>query len=735
MDLSNPVETTKLAIEFFSLFPFLVSFLNGIDLLTCTRLNSVNVPCKRLSLWRSWSCCDRFPVELDVGPLQCQSARQAYISNGSLPRPSVPFPPSSTISVLVNDPMAALWDEEAVVDIRVSNDEVWTVNKAMLDPSFWQDSEVGNLKAKMGAVEIEEQRVKNDLMNFWTEDQETMQKREAIRAGKRKPAYLKGGNPSNHATTGDFIWDYSLLEDTILNHPEVVIQQNPVAKPLSQGPPKLIKALSNMEVPPDTPPETMVALLTPTRAKHVVVFTEKDLPPEGAGHNKPLHITLKCMEKWVPVVLLDNGSALNVCPLRTAYCLGFKNKDFQPSNLGVRAYDNTRRDVVGTIQMEVMIEDFKTSVEFHVLDIPSSFNLLLGRPWLHRSDIMAVPSSLHQKVQLGLATGTLTIYGDSGIRPHVPDNAPLLEIAHGEEDITLGGFSFDTSNGVLTIKMDEDFSVRSTALDMMLKMEYLPGLGLGRNNQGVAEFPKFMTNNHRFGLGYKSTNNESGHKQKGQARANQGPIHFTKAPEAVYLGEPEPFWDMEAKTKLPGFEIFADNTWDSDDEAEKWEEPAEMLHADWITVLDSGNLSSLFGEERPLGMREDEPAATLTDLKSVEDMELMMLGQEALEDVTTLIVDANGTYKNCTFVPRIIYTGTGFEFESESSTASSIESGVESKLESVITPRHHFSFEFESTLMYHTPGAPPFEMNKIDFAYLAVSEINYIDPDDEGIEF
>ncbi|KAH7838310.1 hypothetical protein Vadar_024854 [Vaccinium darrowii] len=716
---------------------------------------------------------------------------QAYIMDGSLPRPLVPFPPSSNVSVLVTDPMTTLWDEEAVVDIRVSNDEVWTVNKAMLDPSFWQDSEMDDLKTKMEAVEIKEQGARNELMNFWIEDQETMQKREAIRAGKRKvneeymdfwgenqelweetvnritrsgriyqPAHLQDRNFPNHTAAEDFTWEDPVLENTVTNHPEVITQQNSAARLPPKNPPiandpiqkqlertpasvsiwgllsssrehrqKLIKALSNMEVPPDTPPETMIALLTPTRAKHVVVFTEKDLPPEGAGHNKPLHITLKCKEKWVPIVLLDNGSALNVCPLRTAYCLGFKNKDFQPSNLGVRAYDNTRRDVIGTIQTGIAIGDFETNVEFHVLDIPSSFNLLLGRPWLHRSDIMAVPSSLHQKVQLGLATGTLTIYGDSGIRPHVPDNAPLLEIIHGEEDITLGGFSFDTSDGVLTIKMDEDFSIRSTALDMMLKMEYLPGLGLGRNNQGVAEFPKFLANNHRSGLGYRSTSNQS------KARTNQGPIRFVKAPEAVYLGEPEPFWDMEAKIKLPGFEIFANNTWDSEDETEEGKEPAKMLQVDWIEVLDSGNLLSLFGEESPPGMGGNKPAATLADLKPVEDMELMMLGQEALGDVTTLIMDANGIYKNCTFVPRIIYTGTDFESESESSTASSIESGVESELESVITPRHHFSFEFESTLMYHAPGAPPFEMNEIDFAYLAVSEINCIDPDDEGIEF
>ncbi|KAH7835057.1 hypothetical protein Vadar_022467 [Vaccinium darrowii] len=33
---------------------------------------------ERLSVWRSWSCCDRFSVELDVGPLQCQGANQPH---------------------------------------------------------------------------------------------------------------------------------------------------------------------------------------------------------------------------------------------------------------------------------------------------------------------------------------------------------------------------------------------------------------------------------------------------------------------------------------------------------------------------------------------------------------------------------------------------------------------------------------------------------------------------------
>lgn len=148
---------------------------------------------------------------------------------------------------------------------------------------------------------------------------------------------------------------------------------------------------------------------------------------------------MKCLGKWVPAILIDNGSAINVCPLRTAYCMGLKSKDFAPSTLGVRAYDNTRRDVLGTINLELATGKFKTTVEFCVLEIPASFNLLLGRPWLHRSDVMGVPSTLHQKLILGLDSGTLIIHGDSGIRHHSEDNSPMLEIMHREEASPWGG--------------------------------------------------------------------------------------------------------------------------------------------------------------------------------------------------------------------------------------------------------------------------------------------------------
>lgn len=72
-------------------------------------------------------------------------------------------PPQSDISVLITDPLATVWDEGEIVDIRVDNDEVWTVNKAMLDDSFWEDQELKDLGKKMEAVEIGKPKVSDSL--------------------------------------------------------------------------------------------------------------------------------------------------------------------------------------------------------------------------------------------------------------------------------------------------------------------------------------------------------------------------------------------------------------------------------------------------------------------------------------------------------------------------------------------------------------------------------------------
>jgi len=49
---------------------------------------------------------------------------------------------------------------------------------------------------------------------------------------------------------------------------------------------------------------------------------------------------------------------------------------------------------LGTIALKDELEDFCMNAFFHVIDVDTSYNALLGWPWLHTSK--AIASTLHQ---------------------------------------------------------------------------------------------------------------------------------------------------------------------------------------------------------------------------------------------------------------------------------------------------------------------------------------------------
>ena len=49
---------------------------------------------------------------------------------------------------------------------------------------------------------------------------------------------------------------------------------------------------------------------------------------------------------------------------------------------------------LGTVALKVELDDLYTDTLFHVIDADTSYNALLGRPWLHTSK--AIASTLHQ---------------------------------------------------------------------------------------------------------------------------------------------------------------------------------------------------------------------------------------------------------------------------------------------------------------------------------------------------
>jgi len=75
-----------------------------------------------------------------------------------------------------------------------------------------------------------------------------------------------------------------------------------------------------------------------------------------------------------------------------------------PSTMTAKAYNGSPKQVVGTIEIELFIGLQLFLITLQVISIHSSYNMLLGRPWIHVVGVMA--SSLHQCLNY-IVNGTL----------------------------------------------------------------------------------------------------------------------------------------------------------------------------------------------------------------------------------------------------------------------------------------------------------------------------------------
>ena len=143
---------------------------------------------------------------------------------------------------------------------------------------------------------------------------------------------------------------------------------------------------------------------------------------------------------------------------------------------------------MGTLSTHVMIGPVIYSILFQVFMIQLSFNLLLGRPWIHVAG--AIPSSLHQKLKFIHEGRIITIQFDKDV---ITSSEPVLHINHSEDNLHLTGFTFDE---VQVVSLEDDSRdlvpmsfnqhIITLVLSMMRGMSYMPSLGLGHRQQGRA---------------------------------------------------------------------------------------------------------------------------------------------------------------------------------------------------------------------------------------------------------
>ena len=85
------------------------------------------------------------------------------------------------------------------------------------------------------------------------------------------------------------------------------------------------------------------------------------------------------------------------------------------SHLVIQGFNQGGQRVIGIIHLELIIGELTSNVLFHVIDAKTTYNMLLGCPWIHGNGI--VPSTLHQCFK----------YLQSGIKKVNADLKPFAE--------------------------------------------------------------------------------------------------------------------------------------------------------------------------------------------------------------------------------------------------------------------------------------------------------------------
>ncbi|XP_075110734.1 uncharacterized protein LOC142181600 isoform X2 [Nicotiana tabacum] len=157
-----------------------------------------------------------------------------------------------------------------------------------------------------------------------------------------------------------------------------------------------------------------------------ITFSDDELPMEGTEHNRALYLIVKCEDSVVSRVLVDNGYSVNICPLSTLQKLKIGTERIHLNIVCVRGFDGGGKDSVTDIMLELSIGPVEFTMEFQVLDVVVSYNLLLGKPWIHAAK--AVPSFLHQMVKFEGDRQEIVVHGEEDLSVCIDTIVPLVEV-------------------------------------------------------------------------------------------------------------------------------------------------------------------------------------------------------------------------------------------------------------------------------------------------------------------
>ncbi|XP_021717652.1 uncharacterized protein LOC110685433 [Chenopodium quinoa] len=138
-----------------------------------------------------------------------------------------------------------------------------------------------------------------------------------------------------------------------------------------------------------------------------IMFEESDVVE---GHHDGLVISLPVGNCMIKRILVDNGSSTNIIMLDTLKHMNIDEKNIVKKSTMLVGFSRETKKISGEITLATYGKGINLQVKFLVVDTLSSYNMILGRPWIH--EMKAIPSTYHQVIKFPTRWGIQEISGD-----------------------------------------------------------------------------------------------------------------------------------------------------------------------------------------------------------------------------------------------------------------------------------------------------------------------------------
>ena len=153
------------------------------------------------------------------------------------------------------------------------------------------------------------------------------------------------------------------------------------------------------------------------RLDTAITFSDLDLEGCQHPHDEPLVIREVVANKTIHRVLVDNGSSTDIIFTSAFDKMGIGRERLEPVNTHLRGFFGEKVLPLRSIQLVLILGDppcqATTTVRFLIVDAPSAYNVLLGRPSLNT--IKAIPSAYHMVIKFPTTNGVGMVRGDQRV--------------------------------------------------------------------------------------------------------------------------------------------------------------------------------------------------------------------------------------------------------------------------------------------------------------------------------